>query len=232
MSLAYGIPESVSCLVADKLFFSIFIFIQIEEASDIPVTFNPLALGYATFNSPVALVVPEGVEAYVCKIDGNNIKLFKANQLKTDAGLWILPANTPVLLYNKSYETDATKYFTVTSTDEAYDNNDFYGTSASEAPDATKYLYYALRKKSGTMGFYQRADQTATLTGFRAWIRSEKAAGARNFVISFDGDSDPTGIAEALGLQDEKVEIYDLNGRKLTGYQKGINIVNGKKVFK
>ena len=203
----------------------------LETVTSIPVTFNPSALGYATFNSPVALAVPEGVEAYVCKIDGNKIKLFKANQLTTD-GLWILPANTPVLLYNASYETDATKNFAVTSTDETYDNNGFYGTSASETPDATNYLYYALRKKGEAMGFYQRADQAATLTGFRAWIRSDKAAGARNFVISFDGDSDPTGIAEALGLQDEKVEIYDLNGRKLTGYQKGINIVNGKKVFK
>ena len=40
------------------------------------------------------------------------------------------------------------------------------------------------------------------------------------------------GIVEALGLENDNVEIYDLNGRKLSSYQNGINIVNGKKVFK
>ncbi len=207
----------------------------LEPATSVPVTFNSTALGYATFNSPVALIVPKDeVKAYVCKIEGNTIKMYYADQLK-DGDNWVLPENTPVLLYNSDYTNTPTVNLTITSdTDEEYENNGFNkGTVAAETPDADNYIYYALRKlKSGTVGFYQRADQTAALTGFRAWIAVPKTSGARNFTIEFDGDSDPTGIVEALGLKDANVEIYDLNGRKLSEYRKGINIVNGKKVFK
>lgn len=207
----------------------------LEPATSVPVTFNPTALGYATFNSPVALIVPKDeVKAYVCKIEGNTIKMYYADQLK-DGDNWVLPENTPVLLYNSDYTNTQTVKLTITSdTDEEYENNGFNkGTVAAETPDADNYIYYALRKlKSGTVGFYQRANQTAALTGFRAWIAVPKTSEARNFTIEFDGDSDPTGIVEALGLEDANVEIYDLNGRKLSEYRKGINIVNGKKVFK
>ncbi|MBO4662019.1 MAG: MucBP domain-containing protein [Bacteroidaceae bacterium] len=207
----------------------------IEHVEELPVTFNSAALGYATFNSPVALIVPtDKVKAYVCRIDGNTIRMYYADQLK-DGNNWILPANTPVLLYNSNYATKATVDLTVTSyTGEVYENNGFNkGTVAAETPDTENNIYYALRKlKSGTLGFYQRADQSAALTGFRAWIEVPKTQGARNFTIAFDGESDPTGIVEALGLEDANVEIYDLNGRKLSSYKNGINIVNGKKVFK
>lgn len=202
----------------------------IEPVESLPVTFNSAAMGYATFNCPVALKVPTDVKAYVCRIDGSTIRLFNADQI-TDGDNWVLPAETPVLLYNEGYSTEATKYFTVASTQEKYDNNDFTGTIAA-ANQESGYTYYALRKmKSGTMGFHQRSDQSAALTGFRAWLRVGTGQ-ARDFTVVFGGDSDPTGIVEALGLQNDNVEIYDLNGRKLSSYQKGVNIVNGKKVFK
>ncbi|MBR1467666.1 MAG: alpha-amylase, partial [Bacteroidaceae bacterium] len=67
---------------------------------------------------------------------------------------------------------------------------------------------------------------------FKAWLQTAHQDQARNFTIYFNGEDDATGIAEALGLDSDKVEIYDLSGRKLSGYQKGINIVNGKKIFK
>ena len=203
----------------------------LEPATSVPVTFNAAALGYATFNSPVALKVPTDVKAYVCKIEGSTITLHNANKF-LDGDNWILPANTPVLLYNKEYETNATKDFEVTSTTESYEDlNDFKYTVYAATPNNTDYTYYALRKKSGAMGFYQRADQTAVLPGFRAWIM-DPITSAREFTIVFDGEDNPTGIAEALGLENDNVEIYDLNGRKLSSYKHGINIVNGKKVFK
>lgn len=208
---------------------------EVTKVTSLPVTFNSAALGYATFNSPVALIVPtDKVKAYVCRIDGNTIRMYYADQLK-DGNNWILPANTPVLLYNSDYENTPIVGLTITSdTEEKYENNGFNkGTVAAETPDTENNIYYALRKlKSGTLGFYQRADQSAALTGFRAWIEVPKTQGARNFTIAFDGESDPTGIVEALGLEDANVEIYDLNGRKLSSYKNGINIVNGKKVFK
>ena len=205
----------------------------LTEITSLPVAFDANALGYATFNSPVAVKLPTDVEAYVCQINGNTIKLYKADQIK-DGDNWVLPANTPVLLYNTDMDNKTTKELTITSTEEAYTNNGFYGTIVAESPNTADYIYYALRRKTGeeTVGFYKRATQSSTLRGFRAWITAENSGSAREFTILFDGDSDPTGIVEAMGLEDDNVEIYDINGRKLSSYQKGINIVNGKKVFK
>lgn len=205
---------------------------QVEEVTEIPVTFNSAALGYATFNSPVALKVPKDVKAYVCTIEGETIRFFNANKY-TDGDYWVLPANTPVLLYNEDYLTEGkeTQNFIVTSTTDAYDD-DFTGTVAAANPESGN-TYYSLRKRSDgkAMGFYQRSSTARVLAGFRAWIKVPEEE-ARDFTIVFDGDSDPTGIVEALGLQNDNVEIYDLSGRKLSSYKNGINIVNGKKVFK
>ena len=207
----------------------------VEEIPSLPVTFNSAALGYATFNSPVALKVPKDVKAYVCRIDGETIRFYNANKFTDEEGNWILPKNTAVLLYNKDYLTDATKYFTITSTTDEYEDgeNDFTGTVAAASP-ASGCTYYSLRKRSDgkAMGFYQRSSTAGSLAGFRAWIVDTTGGNARNFTVIFDGDSDPTGIVEALGLENNNVEIYDLSGRKLSSYKNGINIVNGKKVFK
>lgn len=56
--------------------------------------------------------------------------------------------------------------------------------------------------------------------------------GIKAFVVDFEDDEDPTGIAELFGLE-ENGTWYDLNGRKLTGKpaQKGIYINNGKKTI-
>ena len=204
----------------------------IEPVTSLPVTFNSAALGYATFNSPVALNIPKKIKVYVCTIEGETIRFFNANKY-TDGDNWVLPANTPVLLYNEDYLTEGeeTQNFIVTSTTEEYDD-DFTGTVAAANPESGN-TYYSLRKRSDgkAMGFYQRSGTAGALAGFRAWIKV-KTEEARDFTIVFDGDSDPTGIVEALGLQNDNVEIFDLSGRKLSSYKNGINIVNGKKVFK
>ena len=204
----------------------------VEEVTSLPVTFNGAALGYATFNSPVPVKLPTDVVAYVCLINDSKITLYKANQITVD-GRWILPANTPVLLYKSGVTEDTPVDLDLTTySGESYDNNGFTPTVESRYQESGK-TYYALRKKSGVMGFYQRADQTAALPGFRAWIQDDSgSSSARQFTIIFDGVDDPTGIVEALGLENENVDIYDLNGRKLQTYKNGINIVNGKKVFK
>lgn len=46
-----------------------------------------------------------------------------------------------------------------------------------------------------------------------------------------EGNTPETGIAAIQTLQDNGTVIYNLNGQRLSEMQKGINIVNGKKVF-
>jgi len=52
-----------------------------------------------------------------------------------------------------------------------------------------------------------------------------------NFINVSFGDT-PTDIdALKISIEDDSDEIYDLTGRKVTAPQKGIYIVNGKKVL-
>lgn len=204
----------------------------VEDVTSLPFTFNSAGLGFATFNAPVAVELPEGVLAYVTQIKLNNNTL-QMYRLKDK----VVPANTPVMLYCEAAKTEgATKELKIVSTytgnefDGFKYNESFYGTIDAE-PYPTGCTIYSLRKSAGknTVGFYQK-DSNTTLGGFKAWIKTT-TSNARAFTIIFDGD-DATGLKEALGLENENVEIYDLSGRRLDKPAKGVNVVGGKLVIK
>ena len=206
----------------------------IKPVTSLPVTLKASALGYATFCCPVPVKIPSGVEAFVSKIEDNTIKLFRIENFKDASDNVVIPANTAVMLHNKNFSsTDETFLFEIADySGEGITDNGFYGTIAAESMVAGN-TYYSLRTWKVNdvptkVGFASKTS--GSLAGFKAWI-CEEGQSARNFTIVFDSDSDPTGIIEALGLQNDNVEIYDLNGRKLSSYKRGINIVNGKKVM-
>lgn len=69
---------------------------------------------------------------------------------------------------------------------------------------------------------------TATLKGFRAYFTVDSGSNVK--ALSFDFDDDETGIS----LTPSAVSggsIYNIAGQRLSKMQKGINIVNGKKVL-
>ena len=71
-----------------------------------------------------------------------------------------------------------------------------------------------------------------TLGAFRFYMQLPEGANARNIGIRIGGESDDaTGIVETENGK-VKTEIYDLSGRRVQNAQKGIFIVNGKKVVK
>ena len=83
-------------------------------------------------------------------------------------------------------------------------------------------------------------DGTVTVGPYRWIMRVENKFGgspayARD-VHFFDAEDDMTGISSMDDGQwttdDKAVDIYNLAGQKLSTMQKGINIVNGKKVLK
>lgn len=199
----------------------------LEEVTSLPFTFKAAALGFATFNAPVAVELPEGISAYIgeLNIENNTLQMYKfdGNQI---------PANTAVLLRKEGVTEDATVNFTIVSNAEedfGGVTNSLVGTVAAENLDDTKNCY-SLQKSNTTdkVGFYSKTS--GTKGGFKAWLETDKAVGARVFTIIFDGE-DATGIKEALGLENENVEIYDLSGRRLDKPAKGVNIIGGKTVI-
>ena len=100
-------------------------------------------------------------------------------------------------------------------------------------------LFLAAGNKLVNPSVVNDATQEASyMKGFRAYFQVKGlAAGARAFSMTL-GDGEITSISEELRVESEEfataTEWYTLDGRKLQGQptQKGVYIVNGKKVIK
>ena len=85
---------------------------------------------------------------------------------------------------------------------------------------------YVLANKDDVVGFYKVAVGT-TIPAGKAYFTS--SAGVKMFY--FDGD-DATGLSEIPVDTESSDAIFNLAGQRLSKMQKGINIVNGKKILK
>ena len=81
------------------------------------------------------------------------------------------------------------------------------------------------------VGFYTLSS-TGTLDAGKAYLQLSTAsvAGVKALKIEFDENDDPTGIA-ITPASTEKQTIYNLAGQRVSQPQKGIHIINGKKVL-
>ena len=177
---------------------------------------------YGTFIAPFAANAPEDVKLYsVDEVDGTTLKL---TEVATIA------ANTPYIVYADTESTISKTYYSKsTATEDTYEAGLLVGT----LPGGTMTLgtdCYLLQKNNGVVGFYQcEADQKYTLGANRAYLKYSTPAGVKAFF--FGEENQTTAITTLSELMNGKAEIYDLNGRKLRKLEKGINIVNGKKVI-
>lgn len=89
---------------------------------------------------------------------------------------------------------------------------------------------YVLSKYQGKVAFYQVAeDANMNCPKYKCYFTAPAGVDqVRAFFFTNDGE--PTGIESIFGGE-EKTEIYDLSGRRLNSLQKGVNIVNGRKVI-
>ena len=188
----------------------------LEEVTTLPVAVS--AAGYATLYAPVALKVPaEGVTAHTVTIDGEKAILSEA--------LEVIPAETGVILVG----TEGTYNFTVTT----YET----GTSALAGTFAKTYVTddaYVLAKKNDVVGLYKatknQQGNTAFLNNaFKAYLPAPVGSEAPMF--SFGRGEGTTSIDQLINTDSELV-IYDLAGRRVQKMEKGIYIVNGKKVIR
>ena len=189
----------------------------IEEVTSLPVTVT--AAGWATLYAPVAVELPAGLKAYYVSSANS-----ESASLKEITGT--VPANTGVLLegepkdYALNIVTDVT----------AVDGNLLEGTVASTyiAEDA-----YALGYVDDEVGFYtatknQQGNTSWLNNGFKAYL--PKTSGA-SLALRFNFGGETTGIEGVIESTNANAAIFDLSGRRVAKMQKGIYIVNGKKVY-
>ena len=118
--------------------------------------------------------------------------------------------------------------FTLTATATAQAKNTENLLKASDGTVKGGSGIYALANKDKGVGFYPVAS-TITIREGKAYLEIE-AGEAKAFYGFFEGDA--TSINEELRMKSEESSIYNLAGQRLNKVQKGINIVNGRKVLK
>ena len=181
--------------------------------------------GYATLCLAFKAEIPQDVEVYVAeKVEGDCLKMKKVEG--------VLPAMTGVIVKAEA----GTYAFTQSeNTPAEIGENLLVGSLANTMVRADENTsYYILAAPDDNVGMYPvELDENGAFVckANKAYlpIPSAVASSAR---IYFDFGTE-TGIGEVKTENGEqKAEIYDLSGRKVQNAQKGIFIVNGKKVVK
>lgn len=190
----------------------------LEEVITLPVTVTEA--GWATLYAPVALTIPAEVKVYTGKVNVNKLTL---TQVETT-----IPANTPMLIeanantynFNINYEATATSTIDQSLT----------GTIETKAKpaEAEATIFTLQNNETAGLGLFKYTGDN--LQGFRAYGENLLGTSTAAAGLVFDFGS-VTGIEGVTTDNGEKAEIYDLSGRRVAKAQKGIYIINGKKVI-
>lgn len=209
-----------------------FTSINIKEA-EAPVepestTITISSVLYSTYyDSEHAYVMPDDCEGYVFT-KANGLELaYEAKE--------VVPAGEPLVI-RTTVGGDKTLVFTTTSEDtyKSGDMNDLEGTDEEKdiTPD-TNAKFYALSvgksgsENAGKVGFYWMAENGAAFKNgaHKAYLKLTNSS-SKAFVFGEMETAIETVKSENNTL------IYDLQGRRVNGSQKGLYIINGKKVVR
>ena len=137
-----------------------------------------------------------------------------------------IPKNTAVIIKGTDNSISLTRDDNIT---DYTGDNELQGVNY-ETPQADGYTYYVLSKKGDNFGFFKLASSNM-LGAHKAFIEVAPSNNAPAF-FGFD-DSDSEDGIENVNVNDNVNDnaIYNLSGQKLSKSQKGINIVNGRKVL-
>ena len=164
--------------------------------------------GYATFYDAAKDWELNGdAQAYIGTINGSWVKLTEIDDI---------PAGTAVVLKGSYYNKLAT-----TATSDVT-GNEFKGTAADTEADGTMYI---LAKNEDEVGFF-KAEEGTTIAAGKAYLQPGTNA-VKGYLIDIN---DATGIEKVEGENNAPATIFDLSGRRVQKVQKGIYIVNGKKI--
>ena len=188
--------------------------------------------GFATLSSTYALDFTnvENIYAYIAVIDEDGEVAYKRIRK--------VPANTGLLLRNPAGTSDKAKVPVIASTEtpestESTVGNRFVAVPvtidalATEGNGVTNYILNSIGSKGP--GFYQ-ANNKKVAAG-KAYLAIPTSTHVKALV--FDED-DATGIAEVESFDEGTQATYNLAGQRVPARsaQKGIYIVNGKKIIK
>ncbi len=162
--------------------------------------------GYATmYDTTTGYTLNGDVKTYAAVLSGTRLALTEVENV---------PESTPVVLKGTYYNKLAADLPAINIA------NDLKGTDVDTAADGTMYI---LANGADGVGFYKAEG---TIPAGKAYFQS--TSGVKAFF--FDGD-DATGISNVDANLNANDAIYNIAGQRVQKMQKGINIINGKKVL-
>ena len=182
--------------------------------------------GYATFASPYPLDLttanmPTGLTAYKASVSGTTVTFTELNQT--------VLANTGVLLQGEASESY--KIPVVASGTAVTENAFLVNEGGTTFTGDVDYYYFGLKKNTLTFGTFD--PSSVAIPASKAYLKVLKSSivGGARLNISF-GDDNTTGVADVRSkMADVRGGYYNLSGQRVDQPQKGLYIVNGKKVI-
>lgn len=183
----------------------------LEKVTSLPVSVS--AAGYATLYAPVALTIPENVQAYTASFADSKVTLTPIEGT--------IPANTGVVI-----EAAEGNYNFAITTTETTATSDLRGDVATANVDAASAAYILGKTDAQGVGFFKLNSTDRAIKGGRAYYVAPNGGAA---AYLFNGNV--TGLeAIKTALNDANAPIYDLSGRKVAKAVKGgLYIKNGQK---
>ncbi len=170
---------------------------------------------------------------------GDDVKAYIASGFSPSSGKVLLmrvkqiPAGTGFILK----AAEGTYDIPVSVTDYTYANllvGTLKSTNLSEISDS--YTNYVLGDGDSGIGFYLPTTD-CVIPANKAYLQipTSTAAAKRSIGISFEDEDDTTtgfiSVKELKEGADGKSAVYDINGQRKQGLSKGLNIVDGKKIY-
>lgn len=192
---------------------------KVEDATSITLTLN--AVGdktYGTTYLPFDVTLPAQGDVCAYTLTDNGNGWLRLNLLGTDGKS--IPAGTPVLLRGTSTTS-------VTATIADVDDIDTEGNVLSGTYFTMEHGdNLVLGKIDDAVGFYK---YDFDIKPNKAFIPA--GTGVKALKLMLDDDDDATAIDNVnANVNDNNAAIYNIAGQRLNKMQKGINIVNGRKV--
>ncbi len=215
-----------------------------DKANTFTIVSNPTYLltikeaGMATLCLPFNVVMAKGMYAYDLALDGieeGNSGVYNCTMRAIAGPGQTLKAGTPAIIaanegeYYLAITMDNNK--AGTSLNGSLLKGNFVKQNLTQSDDNVKFIFSRqLIDEEYVVGFYRLKSSGGTIGANKCWLEwNVHTLGnpAQTIRLRFEDVTDITSVTQTTKAQG----IYDLTGRRLAAPQKGVNIINGKKVI-
>ncbi len=203
-------------------------------AKPFDLTISDVGIATGCFDDDLNFSNVTGLKAYIASgFDPETGKVLMTNVTKVPAGTGFIVKGT-----EGTYEIPAV------ATNYMYANL-LVGTlknTVLQPTDEDTYTYYVLGKDTEDKAGFFLADNGCEIPAYKAYLQIPTSAVATttsnvmsSLSIGFDDeDGTITGVAPVKTMEEEmdgNTVIYNINGQRMQSLTRGLNIVNGKKIF-